>query len=144
MNEHDDSIYLLKEVRLKQPSYSIPPTKKTPLVEIDLNAGYFLLKGRSIPKHASSFYYPILERIEDYIKQPQPKTTAIFFMEYLDSASSRLILSIIQRLKKVETQKMQLQVEWHYMEDDEDIYDTGETYEELSNLDFLFVSHESL
>jgi len=83
-----------------------------------------------------------MEKIERYITQPQDKTFIIFYLEYLDSASSRLILSIMQRLKKVIEKGNTLQVEWHYLEDDEDILDTGQTYEELTGLNFNFVCHE--
>lgn len=141
MSQHDNSIYLLEEVRLKQPNYSTPPTKKTPLVEMDFENGYFIFKGRSIPKYASSFYYPIMEKIERYLAQPNDTTYAIFYFDYLDSSSSRLILSIIQRLKKVLEKGYSLQIEWHYLEDDEDILETGETYEELTDIDFKFVYH---
>ena len=34
-----------------------------------------------------------------------------------------------------------LQIEWHYLEDDEDIMETGETYEELTGIEFDFVYH---
>jgi len=142
MSEHDDSIYILEEIRLKQPTYYHPPTNKTPWVEMDFDNGYFIFKGRSIPKYASSFYYPVMEKIERYITKPQDKTFIIFYLEYLDSASSRLILSIMQRLKKVIEKGNTLQVEWHYLEDDEDILDTGQTYEELTGLNFNFVCHE--
>jgi len=141
MSHHDNSIYLLEEVRLKQPTYSNPPTKKTPLVEMDFDNGYFIFKGRSIPKYASSFYYPVMEKIERYLTQPKETTYAIFFFEYLDSSSSRLILSILQRLKKVMEKGYNLQIEWHYLEDDEDIMETGETYEELTGIKFDFVYH---
>jgi hypothetical protein len=141
MSQHDNSIYLLEEVRLKQPTYSNPPTKKTPLVEMDFDNGYFIFKGRSIPKYASSFYYPVMEKIERYLTQPKETTYAIFFFEYLDSSSSRLILSILQRLKKVMEKGYNLQIEWHYLEDDEDIMETGETYEELTGMEFDFVYH---
>lgn len=141
MSHHDNSIYLLEEVRLKQPTFSNPPTKKTPLVEMDFDNGYFIFKGRSIPKYASSFYYPVMEKIERYLTNPNDITYAIFYFEYLDSSSSRLILSIIQRLKKVMEKGCSLQIEWHYLEDDEDILETGETYEELTGVDFEFVYH---
>ena len=141
MSHHDNSIYLLEEVRLKQPTFSNPPTKKTPLVEMDFDNGYFIFKGRSIPKYASSFYYPVMEKIERYLTNTNDITYAIFYFEYLDSSSSRLILSIIQRLKKVMEKGCSLQIEWHYLEDDEDILETGETYEELTGIDFEFVYH---
>jgi len=142
MSEHDDSVYILEEIRLRQPTYYHPPTNKTPWVEMDFDNGYFIFKGRSIPKYASSFFYPIMEKIERYITQPEDKTSVIFYLEYLDSASSRLILSIIQRLKKVIEKGKALQIEWHYLEDDEDIFDTGQTYEELTGLNFNFICHE--
>jgi hypothetical protein len=62
-------------------------------------------------------------------------------MEYLDSASSRLILSVIQHFKKLVQRGLSVRIEWHYLEDDDDIFDTGKTYSELSGLDFKFVCH---
>lgn len=142
MNEHDNSVYLPEDILLKHPTYYHPPTNKTPGIEIDSDNGYFIFKGRSNPKYASSFYYPVMQKIEHYITQPKDKTYAMFYLEYFDSASSKLILSIIHHLKKVKEKGHSLQIEWHYLENDEDICDTGETFEELTGLEFNFVCHE--
>jgi hypothetical protein len=141
MNDQEDSISILEQIRLEQPTFSHPATKKTPLIEMDYDNGYFLFSGRSIPKYASGFYYPILEKIDRYIQEPNESNVVVFFMEYLDSASSRLILSVIQHFKKLVQRGLSVRIEWHYLEDDDDIFDTGKTYSELSGLDFKFVCH---
>ncbi|MGM0497780.1 MAG: SiaC family regulatory phosphoprotein, partial [Bacteroidota bacterium] len=61
--------------------------------------------------------------------------------DYLDSSSSQMILALIYKFKTIFDKSKNLKVEWHYMEDDYDILETGETYSELSGLDFEFISH---
>lgn len=141
MSDQEESVSVLKQIRLKQPTFSHPATKKTPLIEMDFDNGHFLFSGRSIPKYVSGFYYPIMEKIDRYIQKPQEQTVVVFFMEYLDSASSRMILSIIQHFKKIVDQNFSVRFEWHYQEDDDDIFDTGLTYSELTGMDFKFFCH---
>lgn len=118
--------------------YDVPPTKRTPHVYFDLDDGILKLTGRSLPQYANDFYFPLMRQIDEYISKPANPTKLIFDLEYIDSSSSQFILAIIYRMKKVKAAKKELQVIWNYMEDDQDILEVGETYAELSGLDFIF------
>jgi len=63
-------------------------------------------------------------------------------LEYVNSSSSQLILAILFKLKELVDKGHKLSVEWHYMNEDEDIYETGKSYSELSGIEFNYHEHE--
>ncbi len=118
----------------------IPESKKNPELIFDKKKGYFFLGGRSMPYNANDFYIPIFQEVDEYLKNPNNETKVVFKLDYLDSSSSQMILALIYKFKKLFDKQMNLEVEWHYMEDDYDILETGETYSELSGIDFEFIA----
>lgn len=119
---------------------SVVSTRRTPAVIIDAGKGMISIEGRSMPVNANDFYLPIIKKLGEYIKKPAPKTTCNFKLEYIDSSSSQLILLFIKKLKYLEELGYELTVNWHYVEDDYDILDTGKTFSYLSDVEFDFIA----
>ncbi len=115
--------------------FSKPATKRTPEVYLDVNKGEFRISGRSMPVRPNDFYFLILRNIERYIENPANTTNVTFQLEYVDSASSKLLLALVMRLKKIK-EKNDLHIKWFYTEDDHDIYELGKTFSELSGCEF--------
>lgn len=121
--------------RIQTAEYYKPPTKRTPEVLLDIKKGLIFISGRSLPVRPNDFYFPFLRKIEEYIENPASSTTVIFNLEYVDSASSKLILATVMRLKKIQ-KKEELNFQWYYTEDDHDIFELGKTFAELSGCEF--------
>ena len=117
----------------------IEPTNYTPKVELDPQSGILFLEGKSLPENVLSFYQPIIDWIENYIVEAKNETKVICNLDYINTTSSKLILDILIRLKKLETQGKSAKVEWHYDEDDEDIKDTGIDYYDIVGMPFDFL-----
>ena len=117
----------------------IEPTNYTPKVEFDPQSGILFLEGKSLPENVLSFYQPILDWIENYIVEAKNETKVICNLDYINTTSSKLILDILIRLKKLETQGKSAKVEWHYDEDDEDIKDTGIDDSDIVGMPFDFL-----
>ena len=117
----------------------IEPTNYTPKVELDPQSGILFLAGKSLPENVLSFYQPIIDWIENYIVEAKNETKVICNLDYINTTSSKLILDILIRLKKLETQGKSAKVEWHYDEDDEDIKDTGIDYSDIVGMPFDFL-----
>jgi hypothetical protein len=117
-------------------------TVKTPEIYLDKNEGKIELQGRSIPEDAKQLYFPILKWFGEYIKHPQQKTRIVFKLEYFNTASSKMIFELIGYIKKLKEQGHDFSIEWHYLEDDDDILDSGETFKEISGLPFEFYPYE--
>lgn len=122
----------------------IPATQRTPEILLDRTGsdGTIKFTGRSLPDDARGFYNPILVWIEEYFSNPHPKTFIRFKLEYFNTSSSKMLLQIIKKLEKLEDHNKNVSIEWCYMEDDEDILESGKTFQELTSVSFNFVSYQ--
>ncbi len=120
-----------------EPLY-IEASNLSPIVILDKSKEIFLIKGRSLPENAFSFYDPIIEWLITYLRDPNPGTIFTFELIYFNSASSKAILQIVQILEKLIENGLQASVIWFYQEEDEDSLETGETYASLVDVPFVF------
>jgi len=135
---------IIKEVNdaVNKESVSIQGSSETPEIKLDSNEGEIKFSGRSMPEDAKSFYAPLKQWIEQYSKDPQKGTNVIFAFEYFNTASSKMIMELIECVKMVQDNDPDLRVEWHYLEDDDDMLEAGEDYSDITGLDFEFLSYE--
>lgn len=117
-------------------------TVKTPEIYLDKKEGKIELQGRSIPEDAKQLYKPILKWFGEYIQHPKETTRIVFKLEYFNTASSKMIFELIGYINKLKENGHDFKIEWHYLEDDDDILDSGETFKELSGLPFEFYPYE--
>ena len=117
-------------------------TSETPEVALDKTNGTIKLSGRSLPEDAKSFYKNIVLWMNKYAENPKQGTHATFIFEYFNTASSKMILELLDILKEVEAKDESLKIDWHYMEDDDDMLEAGEDFAEIAELTFNFISYE--
>jgi len=115
------------------------PTAKTPSVRFDANAGIFEIKGRSIPENSVEFYKPILDWLEKYKENPLSKTEVNIRLEYFNTSSSKCILDVFKKLEAIHKAKNEVQINWYYEEDDEDMLEAGEDYESIIRVPFKMI-----
>lgn len=120
----------------------IEGTDESPDVILDKTTNEFVFKGKSLPEDVKEFYNPILSWIEMYAKDPNDSTIIEFNMEYFNSASSKQILDILERFAVIkENLGKDVAVRWHFMEDDEDMEDAGESYSDIVDVPFELISY---
>lgn len=117
--------------------FSIEGTEDTPKIILDKASGVFEISGRSLPEDSAEFYEPVLNWLDSYRTQPNPKTVFNFKLEYFNTASSKLILDILSKLEEIEG----VSIAWYYHEDDEDMQEAGEEFSELVELPFEFKTY---
>ncbi|MFP3860435.1 MAG: DUF1987 domain-containing protein [Bacteroidales bacterium] len=117
----------------------IKESERTPKVYMDKNQGIIKFSGRAMPDNAKTYFGPLVEWIEKYVQEPQDKTHVSFDLEYFNSSASKMILQIFKTLSKIEHKNKELKIEWYYMEDDDDMLESGKTFEELSDLNFEYI-----
>lgn len=117
-------------------------SSETPEVLLDKNKGEIKFSGRSLPENAKGFYKPIKDWLNNYTENPLEQTHAVFAYEYFNTASSKMILEMLDILKLLEDKGGQVKIEWYYLEDDEDMLEAGEDFAEIADLKFEFVSYE--
>lgn len=120
----------------------IEPTSATPKIILDKNSGKFEIDGKSFPEESRSFFQPVFNWLEEYVKTPNNETLFVFKMEYFNSSSSLIILEILNLLETIFKQGKKVEVQWTHLEIDEDMYDAGEEYSELVKVPFSFKSVE--
>lgn len=109
---------------------------KTPEVFFDTNSGEFTIKGMSYPEYGKEFYTPVLNWLEEYAKNPLPKTVVNIQFKYFNTSSAKSILAMLQKLNEIRTEGNEVFVNWYYEKNDEQMIQDGENYSTL--LDFPF------
>jgi len=109
-------------------------TQDTPKVTLSQSGNVFEISGRSLPEDSVEFYRPILSWIKEYSQAPNPTTAFNFKLEYFNTSSSKLILDLLNELKKVKG----IRIVWYYYEDDESMDDAGKEYAEQVEIPFEF------
>ena len=113
-------------------------TKNSPEIILD-PGGIIRIKGRSILENATDFYKPVLDWIEEYVKVPAPLTCIDISLEYFNSATAKVLITLIQRVSAVTFRNAKFKVNWYYEEGDEDILERGEYIESVLETDFNYI-----
>lgn len=117
----------------------IEGTPKTPTVRFNAKEGVVEIKGRSIPENSVEFYKPLVDWLEEYKKNPKPKTIVNIQLEYFNTSSSKCILDVFKKLEAIYKAKHDVEINWYYEEDDEDMLEAGEDYESIIRIPFKMV-----
>lgn len=107
-----------------------------------LKDGLIELSGRSIPEDPVKNFAPILEWINEYIQNPSAETEINLRFEYLNTSSSKHILSILEILDRVHSEKHKMVINWSYEVGDDDMYELGKFYETIINIPINYIEVE--
>jgi hypothetical protein len=115
--------------------------KQKPDLVFSATTGDLRISGQSLPENANLLYSPVLEWIEEYSKTPAKKTVFSLKMKYYNTASSKMFFSIIKSLNLLFKAGSDIEIEWHFQDDDEDMLDAGEYFRDLVDIPFKFISY---
>ncbi|MBL4577695.1 MAG: DUF1987 domain-containing protein [Flavobacteriales bacterium] len=101
---------------------------KLPKLSLNADTGVLEIEGKSIPERTSEFYDPVLAWIDEYLKSPKEETTLNIKLEYCNSSSTRYLMDILERFESMFKEGKKVVINWHYEEDDEDMFDLGQSY----------------
>ncbi len=117
----------------------IEGTQKTPTVQFEPGKGVLEIKGRSIPENSIEFYKPLVDWLEEYSSSPSEKTVVNVHLEYFNTSSSKCILDVFKKLETLHKSNNDVQINWYYEEDDEDMLEAGEDYESIIRVPFKMI-----
>ena len=120
---------------------SIQETEATPTVEFSPENGILTIKGRSHPENSKVFYNPIISWCEEYISIAPAKTTLNVELEHFNTMTSKSLLDVFRSLKPLQDEGKEFTVRWFYESDDEELLDAGQTYQEITGLNFEMVPY---
>ncbi len=110
----------------------------TPHIILDADKRKFLIEGKSFPEDSKQFYQPVLDWLNEYKKEKPKRIEFHSNLVYLSSSSIISVKQIFLILIAFQKEGIEVEVVWHYDEDDDDIKKTGEDYMKLTNLKFTF------
>lgn len=116
-------------------------TSDTPDIRFDKENNVFSMSGNSLPEDVIAFYDEVNQWLENYVVDPNPETNFHVKMTYYNSASSKAIASIMAIFEKINGSGKKVKVFWHFLEDDEDMLESGKELSEITDIPFEFVSY---
>ncbi len=131
--------------------YYIEETEFTPEIVLDVDARIFSFKGVSRPEDVLKFYLPAINWIRDFeqemtihanLKYQITSIKVEFHLSYFNSASSKMLLQLLENIKKLQSKGIDLNINWLYDEADEQMYDDGLDLSESVDLPFNFIKEE--
>jgi len=111
-------------------NYELKGGPRTPHLFVDQNQGIINILGKSTPEDARNFYRPFIEALQTYIDSEPPETQATIDLEYFNTASSKIIMGILDKLSSL-ANYTSVKMVWIYEEDDEEMMETGVDYQSL-------------
>lgn len=122
----------------------LEPTPTSPLVILDRESGVFLIQGKSLPEDVKKFYQPIIFWLDSYIKNPNQNTVFEFDFEYFNTASSKMLLHLMSRLKELNSEGFEVEVIWKHPINDAELEEAGEEFAEIIQVPFRIVAKPEL
>jgi hypothetical protein len=128
----------------------IEATEISPKILFDPASRVFEIFGESRPENVREFYEPILNWLDEYGKelfsQPQdPEAKPLTFnfkLEYFNSSSSKFILDILRKIIEYHSKGVNIVINWHFDEGDEDMQEAGEELSKMVNFPFNYLEIE--
>jgi hypothetical protein len=118
----------------------IEATEDIPEITLDKDKEVFEISGRSLPEDVNSFYQPVINWIQGYTQNPNPRTIFEFKFSYFNTASSKIILDILTMFEEMIEEGHNVVVRWHYQKEDEDMLEAGEEFAEMVDVPFELVT----
>ena len=113
-------------------------TEETPEIVFDRDKPEFRVTGKSYMEDATAHYTRVIAWLEEYSKKPNKSTHFKFELEYVNTASSKIVHDILNSLDNMYLNGNEVLVEWNYYEEDEDMLELGQEYEEIYEVPFKF------
>jgi len=120
----------------------IKGTHETPEVTFDAVNQIFKISGRSSPENVNKFYTPILDWFNAYEQKPNQQTVFDFQLHYYNTASAKLLLTIMLRLEKICDKGYDVLIRWFFPNEDDDMEEAGEDYKNIVNVPFELVRYD--
>ena len=104
----------------------IPATINTPSADFDAQTQTLTIAGRCIPENPAVFFDGLNLWVEEVFPGLSGKILLDFRFEYINSGSSKQVLSLLRFIEPLHDHSRQIKLDWYHEEDDEAIQELGE------------------
>ncbi len=108
----------------------IAQTPSTPMVRADHEEGLVFMAGDSYPENPFEFFQPIIDWIDDFLKNDGRPLSFDLELVYLNTSSIRAMMDILDRLEESHQEGRQVDVHWSYDPDNERVGELAEEFKE--------------
>jgi hypothetical protein len=105
-------------------------TKSTPWINFDPKQNFLEIKGESYPENSAKFYSPMLEWLEEFLRQATQNVQVDIELVYFNSSSSKILMNFFDLLEDTAQRGIQISVTWKYNEDNDIALECGEEFQE--------------
>jgi len=116
----------------------IAPGKNSPEILLSPE-GRLRISGRSIHENVAEFFAPVEKWISSYVEDPAAITCVDINLEYFNSASAKVFISLLEKIKHVALKNGKYVFNWYYEDGDEDIFERGEYFSVVLDVPFNFI-----
>ena len=116
----------------------IPRTEKSPdkpEVHFSADTGVCEILGESYMESTYTFFLPLMNWIDQYIKEVGGKIEFNVKLFYFNTSATKCLLDIFEILKKYEDKGGEVEVTWFYDKDDPDMKEEVKDFETESGLE---------
>jgi hypothetical protein len=119
-------------------NYVVSAERKTPEIVFKAN-GELKISGNSRPEDGKNFYKNAFDWIEEFKEFNPDSITLTLDLDYINSVSVRILLTMLQSLHGILKDKKAFKVIWKYDQNDLDMLDQGKILEKSLSHPFVFV-----
>jgi len=127
---------------MKFDKLEINPVKTKPKILFLPDEGLMEIQGESYPENSVEFYAPIMNWLKEYLEFDGSANSIQFNfrLNYFNTSSSKSILDILDLLEHYHEKGRNIEVNWYYEQDDEDIQESGEEFAEGLTISFNLIA----
>jgi hypothetical protein len=111
-------------------------TERTPEVQFNAASGELKIEGTSIPEDTLSFYEPIFEWLDNYLKNPAASTILTINLKFFNTSSSKCLFTIFGKMEALHYSGKNAKIIWCYKLEDTDMYESGQDFKNLLKVPF--------
>jgi hypothetical protein len=102
--------------------------------------GQLKLEGACFPENALAFFEPIIGWIHEYGREIRGPLKLDVHLDYFNTSSSKCLMDLFAALEDYMREGHPVEVRWFYLEDDEDMFESGQEFAEDLELTFDFIA----
>lgn len=137
INKKANNIKFFKQMKTEQAleKLTIKVSAFSTFIEFDNKTNVLVMRGHNVPADAYTFFIPLMDWTEEYLKLNPGKITLNISFEYLHTAAARQVYELIKYIKKSGNT---LIVNWNYEEEDDDMKQLGMDFSSTLGIEFNF------
>lgn len=116
------------------------PNKHKPSIVFDTKTETLSIIGSSFPENANVVYNPVIKWVDKYNFNDLNLLIVKISLDYINTSTSKKLFELLRKLNDVYQDTKNIKVEWEYIEDDEDMYESAKYYSGLVDIPFDFIS----